>query len=350
MVIKELSPIETSDPLLRAGHKAEEQMAHYLRRAFGEAQDLYLFHDLRLERDGDAAQMDHLLVHRYGMIIIESKSVMAKVEINEHGEWLRNFRGLQRGMPSPVEQARRQGEFLRAYLQEHREQLRGKYLLGMRQGGFLSMPLEVLVAISDEGIIRRPKRMELPEVLKADQVPARLQGMLKEHRRANSLFNLNPNAGGYEFRPDEMERIIRFLQEHHRPRSRSEQQHPVPNPSPGQSTESIQMEPEPSPSVLQLTAVSTPVRSAVQSEPDVPAVPDESNPEHRCRHCESDRLLVESGRYGYFFKCGSCEGNTPIRETCKACGEKEKLRKSGPRFFAECGACSTSRLYYVNQV
>ncbi len=52
MILKELDPLEATDPLAKAGRRAEEQMAHYLRRAFGDAPDLQLFHDLRLERDG----------------------------------------------------------------------------------------------------------------------------------------------------------------------------------------------------------------------------------------------------------------------------------------------------------
>ena len=74
----------------------------------------------------------------------------------------------------------------------------------------------------------------------------------------------------------------------------------------------------------------------------------EAGNQHRCRSCASVRIAVEWGRYGYYFKCGDCQGNTPIREVCPSCGQKEKLRKSGPQFFAECGACTTSRVYYVN--
>ncbi len=42
-------------------------------------------------------------------------------------------------------QAQRQGEFLLASLKEHQEALRGKYLLGLRQGGFRHMPLDSFV-------------------------------------------------------------------------------------------------------------------------------------------------------------------------------------------------------------
>lgn len=337
MILKELDPLETADPLAKAGRKAEEQMAHYLRRAFGDVPDVYLFHDVRLERDGDAAQIDHLLLHRYGMMIIESKSVTAQVEVNERGEWCRNFRGQRRGMPSPIEQARRQGEFLRTYLQEHREQLRGKYLLGLKQGGFLQMPLDVLVAISDDGIIRRPKRLDLPEVLKADQVPGRINNLLSWYRRANHPLIWKVNDGGYEFRPDELERITHFLLQRHQPLGRSGQ--------------GVQAAPRfPAAAAMPMEMASDPAPAALAPQPAAAAAiaRDRMATIHRCRACQGEQLWVEWGRYGYYFKCAACGGNTPIRETCAKCGAKERVRKSGLQFFAECGGCSTSRLFYVN--
>jgi hypothetical protein len=70
-------------PRLRAGFEAERQMAHYLHRAFATSADLYVINDLRLvdpeqpEQDGSpgVAQIDHLVLHRYGAFIVESKSV-----------------------------------------------------------------------------------------------------------------------------------------------------------------------------------------------------------------------------------------------------------------------------------
>ena len=70
-------------------------------------------------------------------------------------------------MPSPVLQAKRQEAFLRRYLYEHVESLLDK-LLGF-QTYFGAMAVDILVAISDQGVIERPRRLELPEVHKADR-------------------------------------------------------------------------------------------------------------------------------------------------------------------------------------
>jgi hypothetical protein len=89
MIIKELDRIETTDKFEQAGYRAESQLAFYLNREFKDDPLFLVFNNLRFEKAGDACQIDHLVIHRYGMIIIESKSVTTRVEVNELGEWKR---------------------------------------------------------------------------------------------------------------------------------------------------------------------------------------------------------------------------------------------------------------------
>ena len=319
MIVKMGEPLVSDDPLVSAGRRAEEQMAFYLRREFKDEAGLHVLNGLRLERDGDAAQIDHLILYRYGMIIVESKSVTIRVKINEQGEWSRWFNGRAKGMSSPILQAQRQGKFLRDYLQDHRETLLGKMLLGRIQRTFTCMPLALIVAISDSGIIERPKRLSLPEVCKADQVAGRIRELVGGYRKANSWTNLLGSDGGYVFSQEEVSRITGFLTEHHRPGTRfaalSDESHIAIKGS------------EPA-----LTEAATP-------KPDDDLI---------CRHCKSQCLAVQHGPYGYYLKCESCEGNTPIRLICKKCGRRERVRKNGIQFTAECEACATSRLFYTN--
>lgn len=148
MIAKELDVLSTADKFAKAGRTAEEQMVYYLRRAFKDDKNIYVFNDLRLEQEQEAAQIDHLILHRYGATIVESKSVTTRIQVNEQGEWSRSFNGSLKGMPSPVLQAQRQAEFLRKYLNAQSEMLLGK-MLGFRQSTFRNMPLDILVAISD---------------------------------------------------------------------------------------------------------------------------------------------------------------------------------------------------------
>ncbi len=66
------------------------------------------------------------------------------------------------------------------------------------------------------------------------------------------------------------------------------------------------------------------------------------------RHCQSTSLSVTYGKYGYYYKCRGCEGNTPIQLTCGGCGGKARTRKAGDEFYADCPDCGSSVLYHRN--
>ena len=169
MIVKELDRFEGSDTLARAGRAAEEQMAFYLKRAFAADPSLRILNGIRLEQGGDAAQMDHLVIHPCGITIVESKSVTGSVRVNDHGEWARVYGSRVHGMSSPLLQAERQATFLRAYAQAHPAGWPEK-----------QVGIFVRVAISDGGVIKRPKGLEpeLQSVSKADQLPKALKEFL----------------------------------------------------------------------------------------------------------------------------------------------------------------------------
>ena len=224
MIVKYAEPhAESSDPRRRAGAEAERQMAHYLHRDFASEAGLLVLNDLRLvdpdqpEHDGrpGVCQIDHLVLHRWGAFIVESKSVTDEVSVRDDGaggdEWTRRYGGREHGFPSPIQQARRQGEFLRALFQRHREELLGKMPAGLRtlsklmagsdQRGFRNMPIQIIVAISDRGKIRRVNRWKEPTkpfrafVSKADLVSAKIWEELGKHKAAGGL--LGESKGEY---------------------------------------------------------------------------------------------------------------------------------------------------------
>lgn len=191
MIVKVREFQVQSNPLLAAGIKAQEQLAFYLKRAFENSPTTLVYNDLRIPNKAadNHAQMDHLILFPQGMIIVESKSVSTAVRINDRNEWTRKWTGAWQGMSSPIQQARRQGDFFRNILQENRESLRGKALFGTIQRGFKFMPLHVLVAISDNGSIDRTN--ENPEVLKADQIPDRIKEIIARSEE-ECCGSLNP--------------------------------------------------------------------------------------------------------------------------------------------------------------
>lgn len=336
MIVKELNAFIPQDKFAKAGKEAEEQMSFYLRRAFADDKNIYAFNDLRLEYEDDAAQIDHLIVYQYGMIIIESKSVSSRIKINEQQEWIRWFNNTAQGMSSPIIQAYIQGNFLKDYLNRHVEVLLGK-ILG-RQSRFRGMHIDTLVAISDSGIIDRPKTMLLDEVCKADQICDRVRSLHSKRQKDNSVFNLNLNSTVYSFNKDEVNRVVAFLLKEHKP-----------------SPAKIGIESKPT-----LITASPEKKVVFQIQTETPSKPkpviskpnnamlSQNASTYSCRQCNKTNLSVASSKYGYYFKCLDCDGNTPINVSCQTCNSKEKIRKSGELFYTECATCNISSLFYTN--
>lgn len=402
MIVKERDPVAPSGRWEWAGAKAEQQMAFYLRRRFGERRDVHVFNDLRVVREGETAQIDHLVLHKHGLIVIESKSVTGEVHINEHLEFVRVNGNRRQGMPSPIQQALRQGQLLRKLLNDNRESLRGRKLLGLLQGGFSYCPAQVLVAISDQGIIHRPKR-EVPELHKADQVPDEVDAIVTRHRNgAKALLNPDGDWGMYSMDPVEIERVIAFLLAQHvpaagdkvddrgaglgsasdtpgegavrdetptqavterrsrrskrrgRPRDERSASHPRrldqddlverARSSRGVDEPAARGEvPHVTPSV-----VVAPERGHPSSDPASSGITARASlPTYLCTHCHSSNLEIRFG-YSYYHRCGDCGGNTPIRNHCGTCGASAKTVKRGREFYAVCSACDRSDLFFIN--
>lgn len=318
-------------------------MAHYLHRAFRHDPAVHILHGLRLqdeaqaEWDGSAGvcQIDHLLVHRLGMFIVESKSVTGEVRVRADSsagdEWSRAYRGRETGMPSPIRQAQRQGDFLRAYLRRHDDHLLGRMPVGLRafskavrgtdQRGFREMPIQIVIAVSDGGTIRRLDGWKEPTkpfrvfVTKADLVPSKVTEELHRHRKGLNL--LTPGEYGlWRMAEDEALRVAEFLAARHVER----RDHPTPMPRP---------------------TGSTPVRAANSGDRAKARLT-------TCKYCHSVDLTANSGKFGYYWKCATCGRTTSMTAICSACGAKRlgdagpKIRKQGASYFRDCPACGAS--------
>lgn len=258
MIVKEKTSRPGRNRMEQAGDAAEKQMAFYLCRCYADDPDVRVFNDLRVKRQGEVAQIDHLVLHKHGIIIIESKSVTGEVHINPQLEFVRVFGRKRTGMPSPIQEAGRQGALLRQLLVDHKEELRRKKLLGLVQGGFQHCPIQVLVAISDQGIIKRPKKT-IPELHKADQIEDQIETIIDRHQRAGKLTTPDDgNWGTYAFHPEEFSRITEFLITQH--------------------TEPV-------------TTSLLKTKSVVNSDPQASAAPT-SLPIYLCTHCHSTNLEV----------------------------------------------------------
>ena len=337
MIVKPYVPRTETDPRRAAGVNAERQMAHYLDRHFADRKTLLVLHDLRLTFEGDAAQIDHAVVHPFGVAIVESKSVTTAVRINAQDEWERSRNGRWQGMPNPLLQGERQGILLRRLLTSRTEALLDKIVLGMFQSTFRTMALDVFAAISDGGSIQRATQDQAKQALKADAVPNAIGQLVAKHRRDGHLLNPNLKAFGEaprSFNEAETLRIAHFL------RTRSAEARAAPD-----GTDA------PTPSGQDRNARTSGRRAllaaAAGESGTAPADRRGSRVRLACRHCGSLRLEPKIGRYGPYGQCRDCAKNTSVRLPCRECGSKIRVERSGSGFAGRCDACGTTTVVVV---
>lgn len=331
MILKHHDSIETTDKLIQSGNSAEKQMAFYLQRAFGDDEDFHILNGTRLKKGEDVCQIDHLVVHQYGMVIIESKSVTSKVKINDDGSWERIWDNHWQGMRSPFIQAKMQADFLRNYLNFHKEQVLMK-VRGVQQT-FDKMPIEVIVAISDSGIIDRSVHPESKFVYKADQVTSKIKEIHAEQKRLDKILTLSLKMPTWVFLKEAQERISRFIVEAHRPtaapappaKKQDAQTKEVPKPEPHKPIE------KPAPPKVQEKKPEYGIRMQTST----------------CPECGKLMEILWGDKYkNYYWKCKSCGKNVSTYEKCPKCQDKLKIRKEKTKYFLYCEKCAIEGLYH----
>lgn len=353
MIRKELDAFNVTDKFSASGRAAEEKMAFYLKRFFSSASNIFVLNGIRLEHAEDAAQMDHLILHSYGVIVVESKSVAGKIQIKDDGQWIRWYGKESSGMASPVTQAKLQLAFMRDYLN----------LAVKPKGVFDSYAFDVMVAISDSGVILWPTTGSLAEVCKADQIAERI-----ETRIAELAKKANVNK---PWTAEHLAKIADFLCATHKPldfsnldSNVSQQHHEAVTKKVAQveqqvagiqvlmtqsiaritanMLDSIATRQVPAAEVVTVHVPATPIRT----ENQVSAIA--ATTRGVCKYCSSAKVSVLYG-HSYYLYCHSCSKNTPLKSTCSSCGTPEITRKKSKDFFLECKACNTSRLFHINE-
>ena len=97
---------------LTNGERAEMQVQKILESEFGRDHDYLLLHDLLIPKkhpDGEYSQIDHLIISKFGIFVIETKSYGGFVLGHQEAaakEWVIIDQGVRRNIYSPVKQNR----------------------------------------------------------------------------------------------------------------------------------------------------------------------------------------------------------------------------------------------------
>ncbi len=275
----------------RAGIKGERDSAYLIDFHFADAPNWAVIHDLRIEHGNRVAQIDHLLINRWlDFYVLESKHFHAGIKITEDGEFLQwnAFQKRFEGMASPLEQNERHIEVLKDAV--------SRIELPVRLGVRIPPSFHSLVLVAAKARIDRPRKFDTGRVIKADQLKKRIWKDIDEE---SPLLGLLRTAAKIVSR-ETLEGVARQLAALHRPLNR--------------------------------TTAPEPVRPGTPS----------------CSACNGAAGSILYGRYGYYFKCDGCQGNTAIRFTCEP-GHTPRLRKSGDAFYRDCTQCGSSDLFHRNQ-
>ena len=316
MIIKQLDQPINTDKFAVAGYEAEKQMAYYLKHGYSDSENVFVYNNIRFKELDDYTQVDHLIFHEYGMIIVESKSVSTKIKFNERREWNRWWNNSWEGMQNPVAQAKRQANSLRKVLNKNREKL-FKKIFGKTLATFDKMLIDCVVAISDQcAEIKRPEKNDYPNVIKADLVTDYIDKIISQYRKEDSALTLSlkiPWAISKESRI----RIKDFLLEIHEPITINQD-------------------------------VSKTAKSSNINTTPSPIREEKIQTYNKCPYCKH-KITIRNG-YNYYWHCESCNKNIPIKYNCPGCGQRLKIRKKKHEYFICCDQCQIKELYYTSKI
>lgn len=101
---------------LKNGYEAEKENAYLIDFYLKDTKKTIVLHDLRLEYDGLTAQIDHLLISKLEILILESKSFKGCLEIKKDNSLEVSYNGKITSYPNPLEQAKRHAEVVKKVL------------------------------------------------------------------------------------------------------------------------------------------------------------------------------------------------------------------------------------------
>jgi hypothetical protein len=320
----------------KAGQKQERDVAFFLRRNFKEHENVHIFNDLKFEFNDETAQIDHLVLYPFGFVLIESKSITGEVSINSHSEWSRSYNGQWRGMPSPIKQVELQQKLLRDLLFEHRAEILGKVMF--KQQSFGGRCWDNICAISSNAIISRdemPKDVS-KQLVKSEFVVDKLLEIMKLRNPVLNKINVLDTRPA--FNKEEMDSIARFLLANNK--SLAPEKTPVESCELGFSASPKEETP------LDLRASKATQSDELDTVWKRPETAIE--PQTKCSKCgESEQLIPSYGKYGYYFKCQSCDGNTPMKQPCPQCQSKQtKISKRKEIYTLNCNGCDLSTVIW----
>lgn len=117
--LKQAKAVEREIKAVLAGDKAERNAAYLLSEYVKGSSKNLVLHDLRLQDGDDVAQIDHLILNRFGFVsLFETKSFSTGIKVEENGSCWRwnSYKKCYDEIPSPIKQSQRHERLLKKVL------------------------------------------------------------------------------------------------------------------------------------------------------------------------------------------------------------------------------------------
>ncbi len=297
---------------LENGYKSEKEHAYYLDFEFKDSKNIIVLHDIRLEHNGRTAQIDHILISRMEITVLESKSFTGDLTIKDDGALEVRYGKNKDTFPNPIEQNNRHKQVLESLINDQFD-----LQANTRFFGGLSFKSKIL--INPKTTIINKKLPENYE--RADSYIT---------RRNKEVDNMSPldvlKFASTLMSIEKAKKLAKFLMRHDKPLSFDyrKKYHIKPN--------------------ADLFVQEKPISYGKEtSEPS-----SVNKIIYACSECKSTNLEVNYGR-NYYFKCLTCTSNIPIRHTCNTANCKPKTKKKKLQFFKVCEVCGIDEVFWENK-
>ncbi|WP_022943116.1 nuclease-related domain-containing protein [Psychromonas hadalis] len=337
MIIKNKETNFSKDIRQIAGDKQEQDVAFFLRRAFKDNQQVFVFNDFRFEFNEEVAQIDHLILYPYGFVLIESKSITGEVKVNNNQEWTRSYNKHWSGMRSPIKQVELQEKLLLDLLLEDKVQLLPKFLFGLLQQGFAGRCWDHICAISSNAIVHRddmPKDIS-KKLVKSEFVVDKVTKLMNIPT-SKLITALKAGDTRPLFSAESMDKISNYLMQHHKPSRAEHVQQIIPELS------EVKSKP--------VTKIESSTQTYIVEKPQPPVIPNILQlPQLACKKCNNTvKLQAIWGKFGYYVKCPSCDANTAMKQSCLSCNSKNtKINKKKAYYYLTCQDCNAHDEIFV---
>ena len=112
MILKELDPFR-GDPAEMAARIEADRLAYYLRRYFRRSREVDVLNGVRVLSGSSMAQVDHLLLHGHGIVVLMRQATQGGLRIDQEGQWFRGGGASSTPIASPITHAYVQGLLLK---------------------------------------------------------------------------------------------------------------------------------------------------------------------------------------------------------------------------------------------